>query len=142
MPITAALSFFERYIYNDWKVISSIAIFVVMDTCLGLYKGWKYRKLSSKHFSRFFEKVIAYFCLLVISHHIGDYSAHQWAEPVLNTVAGSLGLGILIREAISIIENIEIIRPGTVPKYVSDKFNLFDEQGHINFGNRRDNDQL
>lgn len=139
-PVTAVMAFFETYIYNDWKVITSIAIFVMMDTGLGLYKAVKYKNLSSLQFSQFFEKVIAYFCLLVISHHIGDYSANQIAEPVLNTIAGSLGLGILIREAISIVENIEIIRPGTVPKFFTDKLNLFNEKGSFDNSNNRDSE--
>jgi phage-related holin len=129
LPITTFFSLFEKYLYNDWKVMTSISIFVLMDTFLGVYKSWKYKCLSSRYFSKFFEKVIAYFFLLIISHHIGNYSINDYAEPILNTLAGSLSLGILIREAISIIENIEIIRPGTVPKYITTKFNLFDETG-------------
>ena len=117
-----------RYVYQDWEFAKWIALAVVLDTVLGLVKAWMKKDISSEEFwQKFSKKIFAYICLLILSNIMQNYTVNGSNVGATEWVGSYLCTFMLVREAISILENVNAITP-IVPKWVLDRMRDFTEK--------------
>lgn len=138
LPMIAAaimlpfLEFFKEFIFNDWKFLVFLAVFIVVDTATGVAKAWKRGKVSSEGFTGVLIKVFVYSAFVIVLHGLESFSDKAAIQMTFDWV-GSLGYAaVLVREAISIIENIGAIKTGVIPPWILKRLKDFDEDGKIN----------
>ncbi|WP_072356844.1 bacteriophage holin [Chitinophaga sancti] len=105
----------EKYVYSDWEFLKFLFVIVSVDTLLGFTKAVMEKKVSSKGFGMVLKKLLIYTCLLVATSALTKFTisgAPQVAFSFLNNVVFS---AIMVREAISIFENVAEIEPGVLP---------------------------
>ena len=126
LPISPFVELFERYVFGDWEFVKWLIVLVCVDTGLGFIKHWMSKDISSKAYGMIAKKLIIYSGVLVLSHVMANFS-----------IAGSIVdsfvwfryfacTALMVREALSIIENVEEICPGFFPKAVINKLKGFD----------------
>lgn len=133
------VKFIETYIFNAWELLAFICIAVFADTILGFYKCFKYKIISSGGFGRVLEKIVVYAVILVIAHAFKMVSQDSWGELILGNTGYILERFVFVREAISVLENLEAIRPNTLPKFLIKRLKDFDENGNYLGGSRHTN---
>lgn len=123
---------FEKYCFSDWEFLRFVGVLIVMDTALGFWKAWKYGKVSSKGFSLLFHKALLYSLFLIMSHVCFHYTTHGEQNTFFAWFDDLAYASIVIRECISLMENMGAIYPAIIPKWVLKKFKDFDENGDFN----------
>jgi phage-related holin len=88
-----------------------ILVLVFLDTLCGLFIAWKFRKISSWGLRDAASKLIVYLMLLIISHASYRIMELQLLEPAV------IGF-ITTTELVSLIENLYIISPNSVPWFM------------------------
>lgn len=132
LPASILIEQFEKYIFKDWEFVKFLVVSIIVDTVLGFVKSIINRNVSSKAFGMIAKKLIIYMSVLVISHVLSNYSVEgvklisfQWFQYFACT-------SLIIRESISIVENISYIFPGLIPAAIMKRLKDFDsETGNI-----------
>lgn len=121
----------DTYIFSDWQFVLFLLIMIVVDTALGTYKAWKKKTLESRAYARLFEKILLYGCVLVMSHVLIRFPISGTATGLFDWADDVLYCAIMVREAISIVENVGEIKPDLLPKWVLGRLKKFDESGQF-----------
>jgi toxin secretion/phage lysis holin len=124
--IAPAISFIEKYVYSDWEFLKFLFVVIVVDTVLGLVKAFIKKNISSKGFAMVLKKIIIYSAALIATSALTKFTvagAPQAAFGFLNNVVFS---AIMVREAISIFENIGEIDPNVLPSWILKYLHKFD----------------
>jgi hypothetical protein len=131
--INPFLTFVQKYIFADLDFIIFVGLIILLDTILGVWKGLKYNKFSSFRFYDVVEKVVLYGFFLVFVH-IGTHfrGGTSWLSGWLDNIGYTI---VIVREGISLIENIGAIRPQLLPKWLLSKLKDFDEKGELILSN-------
>lgn len=108
----------------SWDRTVSILQLVIIDTFLGIWKHAKKKTLSSDGWGKVTTKVIIYWLFIKVVNHIVQIKYLEWTGDLLLS-------GLLVREAISIIENMGVIYPGIIPGWILKRLKQFDENGKI-----------
>lgn len=103
---------------------------VIIDTILGIWKHIKRRTVSSTGFGNFATKVIIYWLFIRAAEQLAKIKVAEVAS--LSWTGDLLISGLLIREGISILENMEAIRPGIVPGWITKRLQDIDDDGELN----------
>lgn len=118
-PITWMAELLERYVVGDCHWVVYLAVLMVLDTILGFTKHWITHTVSSKGWGDVGIKLLLYTAVLILGHTLGS------AEIAAGTGTGHLTwfktfscVFLMVRETISIVENIEEIKPGFFPKWL------------------------
>jgi phage-related holin len=126
MTSWAAISaIFNKYIFADWDFGFVLALFVLLDTSTGIWKAWKLKRVSSHKLGGVFTKIVLYAVVLMVVHGLTNFSGGDR----LLWVKDGVYLGLLVREGLSILENVSRINPNLVPKWLLVRLSEFDEQG-------------
>jgi len=126
MPI---LTWLEKYVFSDWEYMMFLIILMVLDTLLGVYKHAKLRTISSSAWSKVIDKMVSYFSLLIIVHVMSHFTIDGEEIVVLNWVKYLAYSSLIVKESISVIENVGAISPKFVPKNLLKKLKEFDKDG-------------
>jgi toxin secretion/phage lysis holin len=121
MALTPIIAFIETYLFQDWQFLKFLLILIVLDTVLGLINSWKKRQVSSYGFGKLITKLVLYLFFLVLIHvlcHFTVAGAQTHLFDWLNTLACS---AIMLRESISILENLALINKKIIPTWVLDR---------------------
>jgi len=95
-------------------------------------KAWKRGTVSSQGFTGVMLKVFVYGAFVIVLHGLESFSEKAAVQMAFDWV-GTLGYAaVLVREAISIIENLGAIKKGLIPEWILAKLKDFDEDGNIN----------
>lgn len=122
----------DKYIYSDWEFAGFLVTLVVVDSVLGFYKAWKSKSISSRAFGRVMEKVLLYSCALIAGHVVTVvFSSKPLMAGIFEWFNNLLLAGIVVRESLSIFENIAEIKPGLLPAWLMKRFRLFDDSGKL-----------
>lgn len=105
-------------------------LLIGIDTITGIWKSVKLNNFDSYKFGGIMTKIILYGCFLTVVFVMTRFSSNetitslftQWAEQ------GAYA-AIVIRESISIIENIGVINPKLLPTWILKRLRQFDEEG-------------
>ncbi len=122
---------FDTYIFSDWQFVLFLIAIIIVDTILGTYKAWKSKTLESRAYSRLFEKILLYGGVLVMSHVLISFPISGKATGLFDWVDDVLYCGMMVREAISILENVGEIKPDLLPAWVLARLKKFDESGQF-----------
>jgi len=129
--IFAVLSeIFEKYLFSDWQYLVFLVIMVAVDSVLGAYAAYKRQELSSKGWGKIIEKLLIYFSFLIMTHVLMFVTIAGQPITLLSWLDDTLFFAILIREAISVVENAALINPTLVPKWLLSKLKSFDNEGN------------
>jgi phage-related holin len=113
----------------SWELTIALMSMVLMDTGLGFLKHLKLKTVSSSGFSGFMIKLLLYWCILKVGNWLS-------LIPFFGMSGDVIICGMMVREAISIAENIEVIRPGTFPQWIVKRLKDFDDDGKVNESNK------
>lgn len=127
--ITPFINFFEKYIYSDFDFLKFLFVICAVDTVIGIIKAFKTKTLSSRGFGMVFYKIIIYGSALIVSHVLVSFTVGLKANILFNWFDSAVFSTIIVKEAVSIFENIAIIDPDAFPKSVLRYLKSFD----INF---------
>ena len=129
-PLNVILNvdFFKTYVFSDWEFVKWLAVLMVVDTFLGLLKHWFARDISSKGYGMVGKKLIVYSAVMILAHVLSSFTVNNQPVTTLEWF-GSFGCTVLmVREGLSIIENIEAILPGFFPKSIVSRLKDFDSK--------------
>lgn len=124
--IAPVIGWIEKYVYSDWEFLKFLFVVISVDTILGLLKAFIHKNVSSKGFSMVLRKIIIYTGALITTSALVKFTiegAPQAAFGFFNNVVFS---AIMLREAISIFENIAEIDPNIMPSWILKYLHKFD----------------
>lgn len=121
----------EKYLFNDWQFLSALFVLVLLDTFLGIWKNLKTKSLSSRGFAGFFEKIGLYASFLILTHVLLTFTVSGKEVGVFAWIDNVFYSAIMVREAISILENIGAIKPDLVPGWILAYLKKFDASGKL-----------
>ena len=111
LPLTIVADIFS-YVYQDWEFTKWIAIAIIVDTILGLWKHFLYKDASSREFfSKFGKKIGIYICLLILSNVLANTTVQGSVVGATQWISIYLCVFMLVRECFSCIENMQAIYP-------------------------------
>jgi phage-related holin len=122
LPVTGLLEMFERYVYADWEFLRFLFILFALDTVAGVWWQAKRRNLSSRGFGRIFVKLTIYGMLLVMAHVFDSFTVHGERVPLSDWFGNFICTALLVKEAFSIVEKLDLIYPGVIPKGLRERF--------------------
>lgn len=122
---------FDTYIFSDWQFVTFLMVLIIVDTLLGTYNAYKKKKLESRAYARLFEKILLYAGLLILTHVLMRFPVAGAATGLFNWLDDTLYCAIMVREALSIFENIAEIKPNFLPIWLVSRFKKFDETGQF-----------
>jgi phage-related holin len=125
--ITTIKAAFIRDHVVSWDLVTGLLTLLMVDTFLGVWKHAKRGSLSSSGFGKFAGKVIIYWLFVKVVDKIAGATLLSWTGDVMISA-------LMVREAISIFENIAYLYPELVPKWILRKLKDFDEAGPIMTG--------
>jgi phage-related holin len=128
--------FFEKYIWDDWQFAATMVLLVGIDTALGTLYAYKTKELSSKKMGGLGVKVIVYGLSLATIHNITHHTVHGEPNTVLASILpwmdATLYAYFVIREVMSINEKCGKLGYPIFPKFITKRFEDFDENGNFN----------
>ena len=118
IPFSFIAEILERYVLGDCQWVLYLAVLMALDTILGFTKHWLTNTVSSKGWGDVGIKLLLYTTVLILGHVLGsvELAAGTGTEHLTWFKTFSC-VFLMIREAISIVENIEEIKPGFFPKW-------------------------
>lgn len=126
LPLSTVLEFITKYIYSDTDYLIWLCVLITLDTVLGVVKHWMAGDVSSNGFGEFAKKILIYSAVLVLSNALMHFTI-DGAAPVYTSWFGTFSCTyMMVREALSIIENVEAIHPGFFPSWVIKRLKDFD----------------
>lgn len=118
-----------KYVYQDWEFAKWIAVAIVLDTILGIIRALVHKDMSSEIFwQKFWKKMVGYLALMILSNILTNYTVGGQVVGATQWMGTYLCSYMLIREAISIIENVNAIIP-IAPKWLLARMKDFNEKG-------------
>lgn len=126
-----AFSIFETYLFDDWQFLAFLCILVLIDTITGFWKAFKYKKIQSAAFGRLFEKIAVYAISLVTIHALSEFPKTDTAQVIFGWIEHLGYAAFMVRESISIFENLGAIRPNMIPPFILRRLKNFDETGEF-----------
>lgn len=126
ISLSPIFMFIQKYIYNDWEFLKWLFLLIALDTFTGVWKSYKAMEISSKGFSQVITKVTIYSIFLIVIHILQYFTVDKQINSLfgwLNDVAYST---LIIRESISIFENLAVIEPKLFPIKILEKLKAFE----------------
>lgn len=128
LPLTIVVNIL-KYVYQDWEFAKWIALAVLIDTLVSMVKHWGLEDLSSdEFFHKLAKKVFVYIMLLMLSNIMVNFQVHNHTVGTVQWIGEYLCVAMLIREAISIIENSNAIMPWC-PIWLLKRLKDYNEKG-------------
>lgn len=126
-----------KYVYQDWEFAKWIVVAIIVDTLAGLVKHWVHADVSSESFwHKFAKKIFIYMILLITSHVLSNFTVQGHLTGAMDFLGEYLCVMMMIREAISILENVNAIVP-IIPVWVLKRLKDFNEKGE--YINKKEN---
>jgi phage-related holin len=128
-PLSFIAGFFEKYLFSDWEFLRFLILFMLIDLAASWWYHIRQKDFSSKGFSQLFVKIIVYSILLILSHGFASFTvAGESLEP-MTWFRTFICTALLVREAISIVEKLNKIKPGIIPSTIVKYLKGFDDNG-------------
>ena len=119
LPIVSVVSLpisimaeFGKYFYQDWEFAKWIAVAIVVDTVLGVWKHLAHKDACSESFfSKFFKKIAIYIMLLILSNVLTNVTVQGATVGTTQWIGTYICVFMIVRETFSCVENIQAIFP-------------------------------
>lgn len=129
---TTLMQVVEKYLFNDWEYLRWLVVLVAIDTLLGMAFAIKARQFSSYGFSKVIVKMLLYGCCLVVINVLTRFTINGETPALMADLASWFAYFLLtvlmLREAISVFENIAKIEPRFLPTWVLARLKSFENQ--------------
>ena len=126
---TPLLAFVNKYIFNDWEYAVYLGIAMAVDTVLGFCKHYKNKSLSSSACGKILYKMISYGSILIIVHILTHFTVDSEQIKFFSWMETIAYAALLVKEGISVMENVGAINPRFVPTVILKRLKDFDETG-------------
>ena len=126
LPIAPILEFIEKYVFGDWEFVKFLIVLVVIDTVLGFIKHFMAHDISSRAFGMIARKLLIYASVLIVTHVLATFSVGGNPVGCLVWFRYFACAALMVREAISVLENCESICPNLIPKWIVKRLSEFD----------------
>lgn len=135
-PLTLSISFSLGVAYDwlrhrweldhiiSWNLFTGVVVLLMIDTVLGMWKHWNLKTFSSSGFGKLLGKVVIYWAFFKMADIVARVQMLGWTGDFMVSA-------LLIRESISITENMAILRPELIPSWILKRLKDFDEDGKI-----------
>lgn len=128
-----------KYIFQDWEFAKWICLAVLIDTLCSMVKHWIQKDFNSEDFWHgFAKKIFVYIILMITSNLLVNYTVNGNIIGTTQWIGEYLCIMMLIREAISIFENVNGIMP-VVPSSILKRLKDFNEKGEYIKKDEKDN---
>lgn len=121
----------DTYFFDDWFFLIFLLVIIGVDTISGTYKAWKKKTLESRAYARLFEKLLTYGSLLVMAHVLMNFPIKGKPTGLFDWLDNVLYCLMMVREAISILENFAEINPKGISTKILARLKNFDESGQF-----------
>ena len=121
-----AIKLIQTYLFSDFEFLIWLFILIVLDTATGMLHAWKQKSFSSFGFSKVIVKVVLYVVALIVVNVLQNFKIGGEHVPVFDWIDYFLCTAMILREAISIFENIARIMPGLLPRWVLSHLKAFE----------------
>jgi toxin secretion/phage lysis holin len=119
----------DKYVFSDWGFLRFFVIIVALDTFTGIVKHWKAKTISSRGFGGIFIKMLVYVPLLVMTHILGHFPIDGMPNGFFDWFDDVAYSSLVVKESISIVENLGSIEPKLIPTWILKRLKEFDETG-------------
>ena len=126
IPLSPIAELFERYVFGDWEFVKFLTVLIFLDTVLGFLKHYLAHDVDSRAFAMIAKKLIAYSAVMILSHVLSNFAVGGEAVESFVWFRYFACSALMVREGISIIENLEDIMPGFFPAWVIRRLKGFD----------------
>lgn len=124
---------FSQYLYQDWEFAKWIAVAIVVDTVLSVWKHLIHKDASSElFFSKFCKKIVVYILLLILSNVLSNFTVHGSVVGATQWIGTYLCVFMMVREVFSCVENIQAIYPILPASFVRRLKDFNDKGEYIN----------
>ena len=124
---------FSQYLYQDWEFAKWIAVAIVVDTVLSVWKHLIHKDASSEQFfSKFCKKIVVYLLLLILSNVLSNFTVHGSVVGATQWIGTYLCVFMMVREVFSCVENIQAIYPILPASFVRRLKDFNDKGEYIN----------
>lgn len=130
VTVTLICKLVEKYVFDDWTFLGFVFVLVGWDTLLGLIYHARAHTVSSKGFSAIFLKVISYCAFLSITHVATNFTIHDVPNHIFTWIDYFCYSAVVVRECLSVIENIGKLSKSALPTWLIRMFRNFDETGN------------
>lgn len=131
IPLTPIVNWFEKYVFHDWEFVKYLVVLIVFDTLVSWIYHIREKDFSSKGFGMIIVKLFSYTALLSLGHILSNYSINNDQVTTFTWINSLICTSLLIREAISIVENVGKLNPNLVPTWLRKFLSDFDENGFV-----------
>lgn len=131
IPLSFFIQIFERYIFSDWDYLKFLVVLIILDTVLGFIKHWLIKDVSSKAYGLIAKKLIIYSSVMILANVCRTFTIAGESQISLQWFSIFCCTMLMVRESLSIVENIEIICPGTFPLWIIKRLKDFDNNTGI-----------
>ena len=119
LPVSWIAEFLQMYVVGDCHWVLYLAVLMTLDTLLGFTKHWMTHTVSSKGWGDVGIKLLLYSAVLILGHVLGNVEVAAGTGTAHLTWFKTFAcIFLILREALSIVENIEEIKPGFFPKWL------------------------
>ena len=129
IPLTPIVNWFEKYVFHDWEFIKYLVVLIVIDTVVSWVFHIKQKDFSSKGFGMILVKLFSYVALLTLGHVLSSFTIQNDEVTTFTWINSLICTSLLIREGISIVENVSKLNPNFVPSWLRKVLKDFDENG-------------
>lgn len=119
----------EKYLFNDWDFVKFLISLVIIDTAAGVWKHWKYKTLSADAWGKVISKIISYGFILVLAHILTHFTVDGEIVIGFSWLDEAIYSALVVKEGISIFQNVGAINPNLLPKWLLTRMIQFDENG-------------
>lgn len=131
VPIAPIMDWVEKYLWNDWEFLNWLVILIILDTVTSIWFHFKKKDLSSDGFARLPIKLIIYSILLIVGNAMCSFTIQNAPQDQFTLFRTFICQALMIREALSIVENIAKIHPSFVPEKIRKLLKDWDENGNL-----------
>lgn len=130
IPFSFITDSVEKYIFKDWEFLKFLVVLIILDTLLSwVYHIFFAQDFSSKGFGMIFVKLLTYGSLMIVGHVMGGFTINNLPQETFTWFRSLILTALIVREALSIVENTGKIYPQGVPLWIRKYLKDFDEHG-------------
>ena len=131
IPFSPIIACFEKYVFGDWEFVKYLVAAMAIDTALGFVHHLLKKDFSIEGFEKILIKIICYGSALAVAHILSSFTV--LGDQIIGFIwfRTTIYTALLVRECLSILNNIDKIKPDIIPPRIKKHLKYYDETGEI-----------